>query len=76
VLPKKSAISKKNKFIISLVPMLCVGMQFVTLCVTERRAFPYEFPRRPWELGKRAINKKAKLHKTTWPYYFVSINPV
>gem|GEM_PF-3076149 len=26
-------------------------MQFVTLCVTERRAFPYEFPRRLWELG-------------------------
>jgi len=32
--------------------MLRVGMQWVTLCVTERRAFPYEFPRRPWELGK------------------------
>ena len=31
-------------------PCASVGMPSMTLCVTERRAFYYEFPRGPWEL--------------------------
>lgn len=33
-------------------PCFCLEMLPVKLCVTERRAFTYEFPRRPWKLGK------------------------
>lgn len=36
-----------------LFPCSSVGMQGVVLCVTERRAFQNELPRRPWELGMR-----------------------
>ncbi len=45
----------------SIVPTLRVGMQPGTLCVTERRAFPERFPRRPWEPWENRIEVEKRI---------------
>ena len=46
--------------------MLNAEMKFVTLCITERRAFPYELPRS--SVGTRRINCFKLTGLGTWKH--------
>ena len=54
-------------------PSLRVGMQFVTLCVTGRRASLHEFPRRPREL---LVSYDFLKHLKPGKVYFQTIEAV